>query len=455
MTSWAESYRPRSLSELLGNPSAVADLHKWARAWSRGVPDKRAAVLVGDPGTGKTTAALALANDMGWTPIEMNASDIRTAEAIRRTATRGALLDTFSATGEFLRAQQGRRKLIILDEADNVFGREDRGGIQAIVELVQSTQQPVILIVNDYYGLTGRSSAFRRLCKTIKFQRINTSAMKSVLHSVAEREGTELSDAVLDFITERAQGDLRSALNDLQALAHGSPRLTEEDTAALGYRDRESTIFNALQEIFRSGDASRARAAVRELDEAPEDLILWVDHNLPLEYRRLDDLMRGYESLARGDRFLGRTRRRQAFGLWSYASEMISSGVAMARRGRASGGQLQFPGYLLAMSRLRGIRIARNSLARKLGAYLHVSSALVLSDILSDFKALFNANEEFRVQATARLALEGREVAYLLDEKEDSHPVRHLLERAAKLEDMAPSGIPKGLGTFDESEEES
>src|SRR5207249_2990612 len=234
-------------------------------AWDKGRPDKRAVILQGDPGIGKTSAALALGNEMGWSVVEMNASDSRNAESIRRVATRGAVLQTFTETGEFVRSREGGRKLII----------------------------------------------------------------------------------------ERSSGDLRSAINDLESLALGKRSVLAEATRALGYRDRARTIFPVLEEILRSGDARRARDAVRELDESPEDLILWVDQNLGHEYGRPDDLVRGYEALSRADIYLGRTRRRQRYGLWSYASEMMSSGVAVARKGRARGSQLEFPYYLIQMSRSR------------------------------------------------------------------------------------------------------
>src|SRR6266568_2956719 len=307
MTAWTEKHRPKTLDEIVGNPTAVAELRKWAEAWQRGRPEKRAVALQGDPGVGKTSAALALANEMGWSIVEMNASDSRNAEAIRKVASRGAVLQTFSDTGEFLEIEKGGRKLIVLDEADNIFGREDKGGVAAIVEMIQKTQQPVVLIVNDYYALTRRSSSLKRLCKTIKFQGIHDDAMKNILRTIAEREGLEAAPDVLDVIVE----------------------------------------------ILRSGDARRAREAVRDLDETPEDLILWIDQNLAHEFGRPDDLARGYDVLSRADVFLGRVRRRQSYGLWSYARELMSSGVAVARRGRARGGQLEFPYYLIQMARSR------------------------------------------------------------------------------------------------------
>jgi len=456
MTNWAEKHRPKTLDEVVGNPTAVAELRRWAQGWARGRPDKKAVILQGDPGIGKTSAALALANEMGWTVVEMNASDARNAEAIQAVATRGSVLQTFSSTGEFLRADKGGRKLIVMDEADNIFGREDQGGVAAMVSMIQETRHPVVLIVNDYYALTRRSSALRRLCRTIRFQAINRTAMKNLLRDIAAKEGIDVAEEVLDFIVERSQGDLRSAINDLESICLGRKTVRGDATKSVGARDRERTIFAALEEIFRSGDARRAREAVQALDESPEDLILWVDHNLPLEYTTPGDRLRGMEQLSRAGTFLGRVKRRQAYGLWSYASDLMSAGVAVAREGRARGGQLQFPGYLLQMSRSRGARTARNSLARKLARKMHTSANLILNEVLPSFKALFQRDEEFRVQTTAELGLDAKEAAFLLDEAEDSHAVKHLLEKAGRIEVRAAAKEPEsGLGAYEEDEEDA
>ncbi|MFA5896428.1 MAG: replication factor C large subunit [Thermoplasmata archaeon] len=451
MTSWTEKHRPKTLDEVVGNPTAIAELRRWAQGWARGHPDKRAVILQGDPGVGKTSAALALANEMGWPVTEMNASDSRNAGAIQKVATRGSVLQTFSPTGEFLRTDQGGRKLIVLDEADNVFGREDQGGITAIVSMIQETKQPVVLVVNDYYALTRRSSSLRRLCRTIRFKAINRATMKNLLRTICAQENVAVTDEVLDFIVERSEGDLRSALNDLESIAIGKQSLDGDATRSVGYRDRKRTIFTALEEIFRSGDAKRAKQAVAELDESPEDLILWVDHNVPYEYVDKGDQLRAFECLSRADIYLGRVKRRQDYGLWSYASEMMSQGVAMARQGRPRGGQLEFPQFLMSMSRSRGARMARNSLAKKLGRYLHTSSNLVLNDVLPTVRALFRGDEDLRVQLTAELGLEEKELAFLLDESEDSHAVKHLLERAGRIETAKAEGTPKSaLSAYDE-----
>jgi replication factor C large subunit len=80
---WAEKYRPKKLADIVGNATSLKALADWAENWGTPGMKKRAALLVGRPGIGKTTAAHALAADRGWSMIELNASDQRNTAAIR------------------------------------------------------------------------------------------------------------------------------------------------------------------------------------------------------------------------------------------------------------------------------------------------------------------------------------------------------------------------------------
>src|SRR5207245_5957189 len=92
-----------------------------------------------------------------------------------------------------------------------------------------------------------------------------------------------------------------------------------------------------------------------------------------------------------------------------------------------------FPYALIQRSRSRAQRGARNSAAKKLAKMLHVSQSSVRTDLLPTIRRLFAGDEELRIHLTAELALDEREVAFLLDESETSHAVKHLFEKAAQI----------------------
>ncbi|MDD3398600.1 MAG: replication factor C large subunit, partial [Candidatus Methanomethylophilaceae archaeon] len=319
---WTESFRPQSLDHIKGNPKAVAQLRDWARSWQDGRPSKKAVVLIGPPGVGKTSSAIALANDMCWGLVEMNASDQRTGEAIRQVALRASYSNTFTSDGDYLSVSDGGRKLILLDEADNLFGREDKGAIPAIVELIKETRQPVVLIVNDFYGLSRKSSALKTNTLQISYYRPRANETAKILANIARIKGIQANERTLLGIADNANGDIRAAVRDLESLSLGRESLTEEDADLLSGRILRKDMYDLMGAVFRSNDPSRAHRTMSEIDESPDHVLLWLDENIPYEYRQAGELMRGYEKLSRADIFLGRVRRRQYYRFWSYASDL-------------------------------------------------------------------------------------------------------------------------------------
>ena len=449
---WTEKYRPRSLKDVLGNPGPVSDLRAWAESWDKGIPKKRAVVLIGTPGAGKTTCAEALANEYGWGLIEMNASDQRTGEAIRSVALRGAYSNTFSDSGEYLNTKDGGRKLIILDEADSLFGNADRGAVPVIAELIKQTKQPVILIVNDFYGLSRKSSAIKTDTLQLTFKNPPTSTIVKALKRICISEKVDITDGALENIAKNSNGDIRAAVRDLESLALGKSKVTVEDTEELSGRIVKKNMYDLMKVIFWNADAIKSREMVRDIDEDPNMVMLWVDENLPRQYIDRGDLYRGYGKLSKADIFLGRVNRRQYYGMWSYALDMMTSGVCVARMtNKKSSDWFKNPAYLTKLSRSKDIRQTKDVVCQKLADHLHTSTKRVALDVLPPLRLMLEKDPKLRAMLVRDADLDADDLAFLLNSKVDSAEVKDALNEAMSMKEKRIH--PKGHDSEEKAED--
>ncbi len=429
MENWTEKYRPKSLDGIAGNRNAVERLRRWGRQWENGVPRTKAVVLSGKAGIGKTSSAYALANDFGWEVIELNASDTRNGDAIRRIALLGAVNETFTRHGEYAPSDSGGRKLIILDEADNLYeGNADRGGKRAIIETVKQTKHPVILIVNDYYQLVkGGGQPLKTICEHIKFEGVDWE-MANLLRAICRREGIAVADEVIKFIVSHSDGDMRGAINDLQTVCQGRKRVGMDAVVSLGYRNREKEIFDGMREIFRARDFKTAGRVAGSINEPLDYLLLWMDENLPIEYKSPADVERAYHFLSKADVFLGRTKRRQYYGLWKYASDLMFGGVAISKSRHYTGSRYSFPSWLRKMGASKSSRAYRKEMESKIGKYTHMSRGKS-REMMPAVRDIFRANSRIAVEFTKRL-----------DFSEDSLTLLLGKNTAKKIMDMVKKG---------------
>ena len=333
MADWTESYRPSTLSEVRGNNKARDAFEEWGRQWD---DHKEAVILYGSPGVGKTSAAHALAADMGWETVELNASDQRTADAIERFAGRAALNTTLegSAGGE----EGGGRQLVIVDEADNIHGNYDRGGAQAITKLVKESNQPIVLIANEFYEM---SRGLRNACQDIEFRDVSARSIVPVLRDICRKEGIEFDSDALERIADANSGDLRGAVKDLQATAEGKDHLTVEDVVT-GDRDTTVGIFAVLDAILKEEAAQDALHTAYDAEETPDELTAWVEDKVMKVYDP-QETVQAYEFLANADRWLGRVMATQNYSYWRYVTDNVAAGVA-ASKDETRGGWTQYGG---------------------------------------------------------------------------------------------------------------
>ncbi len=445
---WTETYRPSSLSELRGNDSAREEVRTWADTWE---DHREAAVIHGPPGIGKTSAAHALAADRGWSTIEFNASDTRTGDVIEHVAGEAAKSGTLTAGG-------GGRRLVIMDEADNVHGNADRGGSRAITQLVKEANQPTILIANDYYDM---SNALRNACQEIEFRPVSKRSILPVLRDICRKEGIEFAEQAIEQIAETNSGDLRGAINDLQALAQGRDRITAEDVVT-GKRDTTKGIFDYLDTVIKEAGPQDALEASYDVDETPDDLISWIEDNMPKDYQG-EELAVAYGFLSDADRWLGRVRATQNYTYWRYATDDMTAGVAAARDG-AKGGWTRYgpPSYWSKLGRTRATRDKRDYVARQIAATNGVSTSTARREILPHLRVMTHhcKNRDLTVSMAARYDLEAEHVSFVTGSGETTNKVQSIVAEAKKMREehsvAASEGAFEGTaGTTNENNQSS
>ena len=136
---WPEKHRPRSLDQIVGNLDTIITMKAWILSWKTRIPNKRAILLIGPPGTGKTATIGALANDLDMELVEFNSSDKRNKDSIETLVWRAASQQTLD----------GRARIILLDEVDGLSGTSDRGGVGAIIKVIKDSVHPILMTAND------------------------------------------------------------------------------------------------------------------------------------------------------------------------------------------------------------------------------------------------------------------------------------------------------------------
>ncbi|WP_435093286.1 replication factor C large subunit [Halorubrum sp. N11] len=448
MSDWTEKYRPNTLSEVRGNDKARDAFADWARSWD---DHHEAVVLHGSPGVGKTSAAHALANDTGWETVELNASDQRTADVIERfagRAARNATLGGSAAGGGATGGDTASRQLVILDEADNIHGNYDRGGASAITKLVKESGQPIVLIANDYYDM---ARGLRSATQEIEFRDVSARSIVPVLRDICRKEGIEFESDALERIAERNRGDLRGAVNDLQAATEGRDSIAVEDVVT-GDRDKSLGLFPFLDAVLKEESAEEALQSAYAVDETPDDLTKWIENNV-LDVYDPAETVRAYDFLANADVWLGRVRATQNYTYWRYATDNAAAGVAAARDGTKGGwtryGRPQFWSSSDATA---------DEVVGRIAAESGCSVATARREVLPFLEAVTHhcKPRELTVAMAAAYDLDEAGVSFVTGSGESTNKVASIVEdaqaiREERMEDHAEGAFAGGRQAVDET----
>jgi len=433
---WTERHRPLSERQLEGNEGQRQKIRSWLEQWKEGRPKKPGLLLIGPPGVGKTTVARAVAIDMGWQIIELNASDARNAGAIRKAATHASTHGSlFMTPGE-----KPPRTLILLDEVDHLSGglreisadrissivsgediddskalKGDSGGKAELLNLLSETRQPVILACNDEMGLWGRTSSTWRTARdrftkhliTVRFERASNEAQRRIALRVIKEEGYTADPGALDELIKNNPGDLRALVRDLQVICSLSDsNITKQmviDNIATGVRDTTVEIFPGLDMLYRSRTAKNSMSATRSLDKSPDDMVAWISWNNAVVFTNNEAIRRGSNSLSIADSLLTSRFRNTAHRSWYWSSNLAGLSASVTSPKAVEGRVFcSYPDFLR-----RGSAWIKKSVVDRLSETCGCSKKAVREELLPSLVAVQSENpDDFSISISLGLSPE-------------------------------------------------
>ncbi|MQL54503.1 replication factor C small subunit [Acidianus ambivalens] len=246
---WAEKYRPRSLDDIVNQKDIVERLKRFVK--EKNMPHL---LFAGPPGTGKTTAALALVHDLYGDSyeqffLELNASDERGIDVIR------------NKVKEFARTMVSSSvpfKVILLDEADNMTA-DAQQALRRTMELY--TESTRFILACNYLSkiidpIQSRTALFR-------FYPLKKEDVVSRLEFIAKEEKVEYDEKALETIYDITMGDMRKAINTLQAASAYGKVTVEAVFKVLGLAQPKEV--RDMLKLALSGKFMEAREKLRSL----------------------------------------------------------------------------------------------------------------------------------------------------------------------------------------------
>lgn len=247
---WTEKHRPRTLTDIVGQNIIVERLVKFVE--KKTLPH---CLFAGPPGTAKTTAGVALARDLFGefferNFMELNASDERGIDVVRNQ------IKSFARS---LPSGGAPFKILVLDEADHLTN-DAQHALRRTMESYASSCR-MILICNYSSRII---PPIQSRCAVFKFARLSEDDIAERLEYVAKEEGIKLNPKGRDSILYLANGDMRVAINLLQAASSSVKAVTDDAVFAISGRADPEKIRTLLSTAVAS-DFDQALGMLRIL----------------------------------------------------------------------------------------------------------------------------------------------------------------------------------------------
>ena len=304
---WTEKHKPK-INELVN-----IDIKRILT----NLESKKPLLFLGPTGTAKTSTVYAISYHLNYEVIELNASTLRNKEQIDRIIKTTAREKSFFKKG----------KIILIDELEGL-NRNDRGCIQELMEIVEISNFPIILISQELERL----ESIKRKVTIIKFEKPKAEAILQILKVIANKENIKYEEELLKKFS-RSYEDIRSAIIDFQILSEANKEFIYEE---INERSFKEEINSALTKIFKTNNLKIAINSIDNLNlllydpikksyplifNNEETLLYYLEENIPLEHKELE---KSFNLLSKADVFHGRISRQQYFRFNIYIKTLMA-----------------------------------------------------------------------------------------------------------------------------------
>jgi DNA polymerase III delta prime subunit len=200
-TALTEKYRPRFLSEFRGQEQATNIIGNFLKK-KRIIPF----LFFGKSGTGKTTMAYVIANELNATILEVNSSHEKNQDTLKKIENFNIVIPPHYITGE-----KSRFKVLLLEELDGA-PNSFQESLRRIMEHSIST-----IFIVTCNNLNKIDDAVKSRCFCLEFKPLSRDVIINQLSHIANQEGLTVDPSVIEAIAKDSNGDLRKAINMLDA----------------------------------------------------------------------------------------------------------------------------------------------------------------------------------------------------------------------------------------------